>query len=209
MTALLLQQQTRPVIVGDAWRYWSASQIAAILGSPVRNVQTCWPVIYAELEARGVGDFPVQVAALATVGVESGTFLPIAETWWLPEYAREAYHTRLYEGRSDLGNVVPGDGHRFCGRGWIQITGRANYTSYGQRIGVDLVGDPDLALDPSVAAKIFAVYFQNHRSTDGYNVADAARAGLWRLTRLLVNGGYAGWGDYVRFVENLQAARQA
>jgi len=49
-----------------------------------------------------------------------------------------------YEGRSDLGNTQSGDGTKFKGRGYVQITGRRNYTLYSQKTGKDLVGNPDI-----------------------------------------------------------------
>lgn len=59
-----------------------------------------------------------------------------------------------YEGRADLGNSRPGDGYRFRGRGYVQLTGRANYAHASQKLGVDFEGQPDLALDIRHAAKI-------------------------------------------------------
>lgn len=59
-----------------------------------------------------------------------------------------------YEGRKDLGNTKPGDGRLFAGRGYVQITGRANYAKASKLVGRDLVANPDLALDPQIAAAI-------------------------------------------------------
>mgnify|MGYP003342746291 CR=1 FL=1 len=59
-----------------------------------------------------------------------------------------------YEGRKDLGNVRPGDGCRYKGRGFVQITGRLNYSTWSQRSGLDLVANPELAARPDVATTI-------------------------------------------------------
>ncbi|HST62836.1 MAG TPA: phage baseplate assembly protein V, partial [Longimicrobium sp.] len=59
-----------------------------------------------------------------------------------------------YEGRTDLGNTQRGDGLRFEGRGYVQITGRTNYADWGRRLGIDLIGHPELATVPANAAKI-------------------------------------------------------
>lgn len=61
---------------------------------------------------------------------------------------------RRYEGRQDLGNVVAGDGKKYMGRGYVQITGRSNYAKASTIVGRDLVKEPDDALIPSVAGKI-------------------------------------------------------
>lgn len=77
-----------------------------------------------------------------------------------PKDANEPVGT-LYEGRKNLGNTEPGDGPKFIGRGILQLTGRANYTAYGKKLGIDLVGNPDLASDPVVATKIACQYFKD------------------------------------------------
>ena len=59
-----------------------------------------------------------------------------------------------------LGNKYAGDGNRFKGRGFIQITGRYNYRIAGKAIGIDLVKNPKLAEDPAVAAKIAVWYWK-------------------------------------------------
>jgi predicted chitinase len=61
-----------------------------------------------------------------------------------------------------LGNTQPGDGVKYHGRGFIQITGRDNYRRAGQALGLPLEQHPELAAKPDVAAKI-AVWFWNTR----------------------------------------------
>jgi putative chitinase len=87
-----------------------------------------------------------------------------------------------------LGNTVAGDGAKFKGRGYIQLTGRDNYTRIGQQVGANLVADPQLANDPSIAGLILAQFLKNKES--------AIRAALANddllQARKLVNGGSHG-----------------
>src|SRR5262245_34711825 len=52
-----------------------------------------------------------------------------------------------YEGRNDLGNTKAGDGPRFKGRGYVQLTGRRNYTRYSEITGVELVKLPFILMN--------------------------------------------------------------
>ena len=77
------------------------------------------------------------------------------------EHGGPRYFTKMYDvtgSRPKLaranGNVNPGDGPRYCGRGYVQLTWRCNYRRAGQRLGVDLEGNPDLAMQPEIAAMI-------------------------------------------------------
>jgi hypothetical protein len=58
-----------------------------------------------------------------------------------------------YEGRADLGNTQAGDGPRYRGRGFVQITGRSNYTRYSRLMNEDMVNHPERAADPDVSAR--------------------------------------------------------
>jgi putative chitinase len=72
----------------------------------------------------------------------------------LGRFLEELSSGAQYENRPDLGNNQPGDGVRFKGRGYVQLTGRANYQDWSNRLGVDLVGNPELAENPDIAAEI-------------------------------------------------------
>lgn len=69
------------------------------------------------------------------------------------ENGTPAYFSR-YDGR--LGNNQPGDGMKYRGRGYIQITGRANYRHAAEQLNVDLENVPDRALEPELAYTIAA-----------------------------------------------------
>ncbi len=76
-----------------------------------------------------------------------------------------------YEGRLDLGNTESGDGPRFKGRGFVQITGRRNYTKWSQILGVDLVSNPGKAAIPDTAA-IILVRGMRDASFTGLGLSD-------------------------------------
>lgn len=94
--------------------------------------------------------------ALATAYKETaGTMRPINE------FGGDRYFFRRYDpkGRNpkiarELGNTREGDGVKFHGRGYVQITGRRNYTKAQKELGVAFVANPELALDPDHAAAI-------------------------------------------------------
>lgn len=60
-----------------------------------------------------------------------------------------------------LGNTMPGDGERYKGRGYIQLTGKYNYEKAGKALGLDLVKNPQLVEKPEVAAKVAVWFWQN------------------------------------------------
>ena len=113
-----------------------AAGIAAATGCPAANVKRYWPGIQASCVEHGLTDRASVIAVIATIATEVGSFEPINE------FGNDAYFTEHYENRTDLGNVQPGDGVRYHGRGFIQVTGRANYRGYGEKLGVALEDEP-------------------------------------------------------------------
>lgn len=102
------------------------------------------PLILRECEASGVTQQGQIAYILATAQHEShlgGLMVELASG-------------NQYENRRDLGNTRPGEGSRFKGRGFVQITGRRNYTDWSKRLGIDLVAHPEKAAEFEIAAKI-------------------------------------------------------
>jgi len=110
---------------------------------------------------------------------------------------------QAYEGRHDLGNTQPGDGPRYKGRGWIQLTGRANYARAGAALGLPLEADPALAAGPEVAARVAAWYW----TTRGLNaLADIGTEEAFRQMTRRINGGENGIDDRLRRWAKAKAA---
>jgi predicted chitinase len=174
-----------------------AAEIAKTMGCPAENVARFWPAIQTACVENGLTDRASIIAVLATIATEVGAFEPINE------FGGDAYFTKNYEGRKDLGNVHAGDGVRYHGRGFIQVTGRANYRGYGQKLGLDLEDNPELALDPDVATRILGTYFKDH------GIGDCARRGDWKGVRKKVNGGLNGWDKFSALVDRLEKAAHA
>ena len=167
------------------------TKVAAATGCPAAAVNANLELILTALQNQGILSSNCAVAALATVAIETAhTFQPIHE------FGDAAYFTQ-YDGRADLGNVNPGDGYLFRGRGFVQLTGRLNYTKYGAALHLDLVGNPELACEADNAAKIIAYYFYLH------GTQTHADAGEWQQTRKDVNGGLGAWADYWSVVQKL------
>ena len=109
---------------------------------------------------------------MAQVCHESGGF----------RYVKELASGTAYEGRKDLGNLSPGDGVKYKGRGYIQITGRFNYGYCGQALNLDLLNHPELLEKPLHAARSAAWYWQ-WKNLDSKTFMEATK---------LINGGYNG-----------------
>lgn len=103
------------------------------------------------LPAYGISDRPLRLCHfIAQVAHESGGF----------RYMEEIASGSAYEGRADLGNVQPGDGKLFKGRGPLQLTGRANYRLFGRALGLDFESHPEIVALPSVGLLVACHYWQ-------------------------------------------------
>lgn len=80
-----------------------------------------------------------------------------------PTERRQAVAEQVYGGRwgaANLGNTEPGDGYSYRGRGYIQLTGRSNYSAYGESTGLDLIENPGLASTQGNAERLAVEYWK-------------------------------------------------
>ncbi len=158
--------------------------------TPLDPIRRHLPVVLGALEAAGLGDKPGVLLALATIRAEAEGFEPVAERVSRYNTSPGGHPFDLYDWRRDLGNRGPRDGWRYRGRGFVQLTGRANYARTGRRLGLGdlLVREPDRALEPELAARILAAFLAERRDA----LVAALHDGDLVRARRLVNGGTHG-----------------
>ena len=139
-------------------------------------------------------------AFLAQVGHESGRVVYAREIWGpLPAQLR-------YEGRKDLGNLRPGDGRKYLGRGLIQITGRANAIAVRDGLRQYLPSVPDFEASPELLeveqwAAYSAGWFWAAHGLNGLADSDS----FMQITRK-INGGTNGYEDRLALWESGKGA---
>lgn len=191
------------------------------------NEASAEPALTQAMADAGITDENEQAAFMGQMSHESGNFRTMEESFNYSSADRimsvsktardkgkeavqeamaqgpEAVANMMYGGRDDLGNTEEGDGYRFRGRGYTQLTGRDNYQSVGDALGIDLVNNPDMAKDPEIAAKVATHYWQ---SRDG--LSEAAKKGDNREVTRLINGGTNGLADRQAATDEYLAAAQ-
>lgn len=114
------------------------------------------------------------------------------------EYGSDERFRRLYDITGErpilakkMENTTPGDGVKYHGRGFVQLTWKLNYRTAGQKLGLGtrLVDNPDLALDPAIATRILFAgmidgWFTGRKLGDHF----AGTRGDWVNARRIING---------------------
>lgn len=156
--------------------------------SASENVARYLPLILDALREEGLDSWPHIVTALGTIIAETASFKSIAE--FQSKYNTEPGGRPFgkYDFRTDIGNNAEGDGFKYRGRGFIQLTGKDNYRRYGERLGIDLVNNPDKALEPDIAARLLAVFLSDKKRI----IEEAWANEDWTAARRAVNGGSHG-----------------
>jgi predicted chitinase len=177
--------------VGDITGSVTVDRVATMFPQTRKaNIEMHLPSVLAGLRDCGLGDRQMVLMALSTIRAESEGFRPISEG--VSGFNTRQHPFDLYEpgttAGDGVGNTQPGDGARFKGRGFVQLTGRENYGEIGRQVGVDLLRDPERANDGPVAGRILAQFLKNKEA----RVRAAVAAGDLRKARRLVNGGSHG-----------------
>lgn len=133
---------------------------------------------------------------LATAYWETAhTMQPVKEANWLTPEQQARYFARMYDPtgmRPDvarrLGNTQPGDGAKYCGRGYVQLTGRGNYAKADHELGIASIANPDVMLQPGPAAQAMRRgmaegWFTGRRLSDYF-----PRGGGYTQARRIING---------------------
>jgi len=122
-------------------------------------------------------------------------YFPTLESALPYERKPEKIANKVYGGRMGNGPEASGDGAKFCGRGYIQLTGKDNYTAFGKSIGEDVCANPQVVAEKY--ALLSAAWFFNknglHKMADG----GATDAVVTSITKR-VNGGTIGLDDRIK-----------
>jgi putative chitinase len=106
---------------------------------------------------------------------------------------------KVYANRMSNGDEASGDGFKFRGRGYIQLTGRANYTAFGKSIGEDIASNPDVVPDvvSGKYALLSAAWFWSNNGLNKLADGGATDAVVTTITKR-VNGGTIGLADRIK-----------
>lgn len=159
------------------------NQLYNIMPNGKKRIDPFVEPLNAAMAEFGINTPKRQAAFVAQIAHESGEF----------RYVEEIASGAAYEWRDDLGNDCAGDGRRFKGRGLIQITGRSNYRTCGEALGLDLINEPSLLTEPLNAARSAAWFWYRK----GLN--QLADNGDFKSITRKINGGYNGLAERLVF----------
>ncbi len=141
---------------------------AAKYAEPLSNAMARYGIVTVEQRAAFLGQVFVETGSLRIIEEDLNYSAGrLAQVWpsrfksaaVAANYAHDpqALAEYVYGGRRDLGNTQPGDGYRYRGRGFLQVTGRANYTARGY------ANQPDDLADPVLGALASAAWWSDNR----------------------------------------------
>lgn len=161
------------------------------------QIRTMFPNAGARLDPHLPYIVPAMTAGDITTPRRITAFLAqLAEESDEYQYLHEIASGEEYEGRTDLGNIYPGDGVKFKGDGPIQITGRTAIIAVGRHLGIDTESDPSKLQLPQYATASAVWFWTSMKDCDLSLFADHD---WFRLITRFVNGGYNGLAQRVAY----------
>ena len=160
--------------------------------TPGANIKKNLPFVLEGLRFYSLTDKTMGLMALATIRAETESFKPVSEMISRWNTSPSGHPFDLYDNRADLGNGGAPDGELYKGRGFIQLTGKANYEKYGKIIAVDLIKNPEAANEPETAAKLLALFLKDKER----KIKEALLDKNYKQARKLVNGGSHGLANF-------------
>lgn len=159
------------------------------------NIDRYGPMILEALKRHGLDYIEMFLMVIGTIYAEVGNrFEPISE--YISKYNTKpgGRPFALYDFRTELGNYSVGDGERFKGRGFVQLTGKFNYKKYGEIVSnnlgkkINLIEEPELANNPEIASEILVCFLKDREA----DIVSAIQDKNLNKARKLVNGGTHG-----------------
>lgn len=160
------------------------------------NIADNWPGICEAATAWGIDHPLVLIGMIGTIAKESGSFYPVREAWWIYDEDPAAAMRYYADTRK---HAAYNGGPQYHGRGYVQTTHIGGYQLVQNQlasigVSVDLVGNPDLLLQPLYAAHALAIYFKFHGYPPEGMVA-ACMAQNYQEVRKAVYGAYDADGE--------------
>jgi putative chitinase len=190
------QQPLPPASSSEMQQDFSVAHVSRMFpGAPLQNIRTYLPLILNAMVEFGMADAAMILVALATIRAETGLFAPIDEGQSSYNTAPGGAPFARYDFRQDLGNNAAGDGARYKGRGFIQLTGCNNYQNYSHKLGLgdQLVREPERANDPTIAARVLAAFLKDKEAL----IRKALNQNDFAAARRAVNGGTNGLDTFI------------
>lgn len=164
-------------------------ELAEITGARIDRATTFLPFLEDAMREFQITTPAREAAFLAQVAHESGSLRWLVEIWG-PTASQARYDTRY-----DLGNIAPGDGFKYRGRGLIQLTGRGNYKRASEALGADLIAEPEKLGEPALACRSAGWFWKT------YGCNELADAGKFEAITKVINGGLNGYPERLGFWE--------
>ena len=198
---LLGLAQPVPLVLGAENVNVNVSNISRLFpATKPANIARYLPYVEAALGTAGLTDRAMIIGALATIRAETEGFVPISESQSKFNTPPGGEPFSLYDLRGDIGNGQRGDGKRYKGRGFVQLTGKSNYQTYSKRLGLALTESPDKANAPEVASLILVQFLLDKAE----RFRQAVTSGDLRAARRLVNGGSHGLANFKDVFDRVQ-----